>query len=153
MKKLWVLAFSVLAACQVATGAQYSGGSGVGVAATGRTGAAFSTPYGTRVYQVDPNIFEVVPFALAPTDEYWCGAAQYARKRLGADWQAQIYVASERVRSAAAGGRTAVQFTLNPEAVGITPVDLKIRIGQTIGDHMSVNLADTKCQPFPPIFL
>ncbi|MDP5216131.1 hypothetical protein Q5Y75_02780 [Ruegeria sp. 2205SS24-7] len=152
MKKLWVLAFSVLSACQVATGAQYSGGSGAGVAVSTNTGAAFSTPYGTRVYQVDANIFEVVPYPLAGRDEYWCGASDYARRRLGAAWSQQIYMASKTVRSAAAGGRTAVQFTLNPQAIGLEPVDVNVRTGLIIGDHMTVQRANGFCQPFPPLF-
>ncbi|MEX0349534.1 MAG: hypothetical protein AB3N15_08910 [Paracoccaceae bacterium] len=152
MEKFWILAFGALAACQVSTGALYSGGSGVGVAATANTGAAFVTPYGTRVYQVDKNVFEVVPYSLAQTDEYWCGAAQYAHRRLGADWSQQVYMASKQVRSSAAGGRSAVQFTLNPEAIGLEPVEVHVRTGLTVGDHMSITRADTRCQPFPPLF-
>ncbi|GGH20581.1 hypothetical protein SAMN05444007_101420 [Cribrihabitans marinus] len=139
--RLLTLAFLVLAACETQTTAP---------AGPAPPGAAFATPYGTRVYQVSDAVFEVVPFPLAGTDEYWCGAAEYARRRLGADWSDQLYIVRGVGRSAAAGGRSSVQFTLTPEAVGVTPIDLQVRTGFKVGDHQSVTRGHGLCPVFPP---
>lgn len=153
MKRLAIVALLFTTACQTTTtvgvGAGGSGG-GVAVSASTSSGGSFVSRYGPRVNQVNNAIFEVIPHAGVMTDDYWCAAADYARRRLGADWSDQVYVASSYTTSVTTGRRSAVQFTLDPAGAGITPIDVSFRSGFKVGDSMSVNQADSRCQIFRP---
>ena len=82
---------------------------------------AFATN-GARVYALDANVYEVVGNSGGGYRLFWCGAGEYARRVLGASWSARISVVRGLGPSQATNRRSAVHFTLNPGAVGVTPI-------------------------------
>ncbi len=111
---------------------------------------AFSTQNGYRAYQVNNAVFEVVPRGRSRTNDYWCAAADFARRGLGAGWRQQIYIVRGYGPSEATGRKTAVQFTLDPQAAGVTPLEGGgIRTGFQPGDSMSIQQANGFCEPGP----
>lgn len=103
-----------------------------------------------RAYPVDDAVFEVIARTAAASGAYWCGAADYAQRVLGAEWTAQIYVVRGRGPSVTTGRRTAVQFTLKAAALGTPPRDRLVVVDRLVpGDHMSVQMAKTHCDQIP----
>ncbi len=118
------------------------------VALTGaaRDADAFTSRKGARVNPVNSLVFEVVP-RNSRGSEIWCGAADYAHRALGAPWQSRIYVYREMGQSETTGRRTAVQFTMDPQAAGIAPGASSLSLNNfVVGDSMSVQQAFTHCQ-------
>lgn len=114
---------------------------------------AFSGRRGTRVNPVDNVVFEVIARSAGSADDYWCGAGDFAQRALGAAWAAPIYIVRGRGQSVTTGRRSAVQFTLDPQAAGITPRDNAFWLNaMEVGDNMSVQTAQTHClrQPVRP---
>ncbi|MFC3118014.1 hypothetical protein [Jhaorihella thermophila] len=111
---------------------------------------AFTSRNGARVNQVDAAVFEVVPRGASNGPDIWCAASEYARMQLGASWSAEIFVVRGRGPSVTTNRRTAVQFTLDPAAAGVTPSGGSISLNSLkAGEHMSVQLANTQCNvPF-----
>jgi hypothetical protein len=108
--------------------------------------SAFNGQRGTRVGQVNKAVFEVVVRNTGAGPDYWCGAADYARRVLGASWQTEIYIARGRGASVTTGRRSAVQFTINPDAAGVTPIPPALSLNSLkVGDHMTVQKANTYC--------
>ena len=111
---------------------------------------AFSARRHMRVYPVNDAVFEVIAPTAAVAGDYWCGAADYAQRALGAVWNARIYIARGRGPSVTTGRRTAVQFTLQPAAAGVTPIGPVFAIDRmTPGDNMTVAQALTFCDQQP----
>lgn len=111
---------------------------------------AFTTPNGARVNSIDDLIFEVIPKTSGSYDEFWCGAAEYARRVKGAGWRDLIYVVRGRGTSVTTGRRSAVQFTLSPEEVGVAPPPQGwLALGVKPGDRMSVQQARRYCDRSP----
>lgn len=112
--------------------------------------AAFSPRISTRVAQVTNAIFEVVPNGFGNGGVFWCGASEYARLTLGAGWKTKIYVARELGPSVTTGRRSAVQFTLDPAASGITPTGAyRSQNSFKKGESMSVQQAHLLCDQSP----
>lgn len=111
---------------------------------------AFSGKRSTRIAPVNKAVFEVVARGSGTGYDYWCGASDYARRALGAEWSATIYIARGRGTSVTTGRRSAVQFTLDPDAAGITPVPPSLSLNALkVGDNMSVQQANTYCNMGP----
>jgi hypothetical protein len=112
---------------------------------------ALTGRFGAQIRQVDENIFEVVGQNSAASGwEYWCGAAEYARRALNADWSDRIYVVRGRGRSVTSNRRSAVHFTLNPDILTSEPVrSFLILKSLQVGDNMTVQRANTECQRPP----
>lgn len=112
---------------------------------------AFTTPNGVRVNPVDDRVFEVIPKSSGTFDEFWCGAAEYARRVKGADWQDLIYVVQGRSQSVTTGRKSAVQFTLSPDLVQeTTPLAMGwLSLGIKPGHKMSVQEARGYCDRSP----
>ncbi|SLN48090.1 hypothetical protein TRL7639_02642 [Falsiruegeria litorea R37] len=111
---------------------------------------AFSARNGARVNPVNAAIFEVVPRGSGRTSDIWCAASEYARRQLGAGWKTRVYVARGRDVSVTTGRRSSVQFTIDPQAAGISPIEGGLfKTGFTVGDSMSVSQADGLCEPVP----
>ncbi|MGV6847712.1 MAG: hypothetical protein ACWA5A_04970 [Marinibacterium sp.] len=115
------------------------------VAAVSAARSGFSAPQ-SRVYQIDANTFEVVGNSGRGARLYWCGAATYARRELGASWQDKVTIARTLGPSAATGRRSAVQFTLTPEALGITPISSPTPNAFAVGDTMTVTSGNGFCR-------
>lgn len=118
------------------------------VSDTGR----FSTPGGAGVYQINANVFEVVGSSSRGASIYWCGASEYARRALGQSWETQISISRTLGPSQATDRTSAVQFTLNPSAVGVTPFRSSFPNQLQVGDTNSVSQANLYCDKlrFPP---
>ena len=112
---------------------------------------AFNGRRGTRVNPVDANIFEVVARSAGSGADYWCGAGDYAQRALRAAWTARIYIVQGRAPSVTTGRRSAVQFTLNPGAAGVTPLEGNVWSLNAMkpGDSMSVQQAQSYCAREP----
>ncbi|MFS4582560.1 hypothetical protein [Phaeobacter sp. C3_T13_0] len=65
--------------------------------------------------------FEVIGRAGALKSDYWCAAGDYVRKSLGLPWQTKIYAVADIGAGTTTGARSAVRFTLDPAAAGVTP--------------------------------
>lgn len=114
---------------------------------------AFNGRRDTRAFAIDATSFEVIARTAGSADDYWCGASDYARRVLNAPWTAQIYVLRKRGPSVTTGRRTAVQFTLDADAVPKQAPDLtQILNLMRPGNHLSVQLAALYCAP-PPVQL
>lgn len=107
---------------------------------------AFSGKKGTRVNPVDDAVFEVVARTAGSASDYWCGAADYARRALNVSWTATLYISRGRGPSETTNRRTAVQYTLDPgRAPGGTQNSI-LQFGDLIaGDKMSVQRAYQYC--------
>ncbi len=106
---------------------------------------AFATK-GARVYALDANVFEVVGNSGGGYLLFWCGAGEYARRVLGASWSARISIVRGLGPSLATDRRSAVHFTLNPEAAGVTPIQSPSLNAYDVGDTKSVNEASGFCR-------
>jgi len=114
---------------------------------------AFTGRRGARVNQVNANVFEVVPRNSGNGSDFWCAASEYARMERGAGWRDRIYISRGRGVSETTGRRSSVQFTLDPVAVGVTPIDPPLSINQLkVGESMSVQQADGYCERMPVRF-
>lgn len=112
---------------------------------------AFNGRRDTRAFAIDDNAFEVIARTAGSADDYWCGASDYARRVLNAPWTAQIYVLRGRGPSVTTGRRTAVQFTLDADAVPPRAQGPFLVLNlMKPGYHMSVQLAAVACAP-PPV--
>ena len=110
-------------------------------------GDAFTSKRGARVNPVNDIVFEVVPRNSGSGEVIWCAAADYAQRELRAPWQARIYVVRGRGPSVTTGRRTAVQFTLDPTAAGVTPITPSLSLNSLqAGDNMTVQNGHTYCQ-------
>ncbi|MDX2483653.1 MAG: hypothetical protein QNK42_08325 [Pseudodonghicola sp.] len=104
-----------------------------------------------RVNPVDAAVFEVIAPTAAPGGDYWCGAADYARRVLGADWSTRVYIVRGRGPSVTTQRRTAVQFTVQPEVAGVQPIaPVFVMNMMKPGDNMSVTQALSYCDQ-PPV--
>lgn len=115
------------------------------------TGAdAFTGRHGVGVNPVNEAVFEVIARTAGSGSDYWCGAAEYAQRALRAPWTATIFIARGRGPSVTTGRRSAVQFTLDPAAVGITPGTQSLSVNALrVGDSMSVQSAFQFCERIP----
>lgn len=115
-----------------------------------QAGDAFTSRLGARVNPVNTAVFEVVPRSSGDGQVFWCSAADYAHRALGASWQARLYIARGRAPSVTTGRRSSVQFTLDPTAAGIIPAPSSLSLNALkTGETMSVQQAFTYCQKAP----
>ncbi|MFK7752812.1 MAG: hypothetical protein AB8B51_09695 [Sedimentitalea sp.] len=113
----------------------------VALVAVPQISLAFTAPKGARVNPLQTGGFEVVPRGAVNSDVYWCAAASYARRVLGAPWRDHVVVTRGRGLSVTTGRRTAVQFTTVARAnAGVTAGNL------AKGQSMSVQRANTFCR-------
>lgn len=108
---------------------------------------AFTAQNRLNVNPVNANVFEVIGRAGSSGADFWCAASDFAHRQLRAPWQSKIYIARSRGASVTSNRRSAVHFTLDPAAAGITPIDPSPSLNALrVGDNMSVQLARTFCQ-------
>ncbi len=112
----------------------------VAISAPMTAGAA---PNGFQTVAVNNSVFEVIPRARQDVDGYWCAAADFARRTLGAGWQQRVYVVRGYGPSEATGRRTAVQFSLTPPKNA--PQQSSVSLGFQGGESMSVQGANGRC--------
>lgn len=107
---------------------------------------AFSGKKSTRINPVNDKVFEVIARTAGSATDYWCGAADYARRGLGVDWRATLYIARGRGPSVTTNRRSAVHFTLDPASAPQSAGNSVFQFGDLIaGDSMSVQRAHQNC--------
>ena len=79
--------------------------------------ANFRSLNGLRVYQLDAQVFEVVGRGPYIFEDFWCSAGDYAHRKLGIPWSADLYISRSIGPSEATGRRSAVQFTTDPTKI------------------------------------
>ncbi|WP_037309371.1 hypothetical protein [Ruegeria halocynthiae] len=105
---------------------------------------ASAARYGFQTVAVNNSVFEVIPRSRRDADGYWCAAADFARRTLGAGWQQPIYVVRGYGPSEATGRRTAVQFSITPPK-GVDLNNNTISVGFKAGQSRSVQSANGLC--------
>ncbi len=130
MKK--VMSYAVLAALVLSTPA-----------------SAFNGRIGYQTVALNSSVFEVIPRGRTDVDGYWCAAADFARRTLGAGWQQRIYVVRGYGPSEATGRKTAVQFSLQPPKETAQRSSKYVSSGFKAGDSMSVQGANGRCNLRP----
>jgi len=106
-------------------------------------------PRGTEAAPVSNVVFEVGARGSGTSDDLWCGAADYARRALGAGWKVDIYVVRGRGKGVATNRSVAAHFTLDPSAAGIKPTQGYSTLA--VGYSMSVQRGNTLCSMPPDI--
>jgi hypothetical protein len=120
----------------------------IGLIAFPASVSAFSSLNGLRVNPVDANVFEVVGKAGTGGRDFWCAAANYAQTKLGAPWRSSLYIVRGRGPSVTTNRKTAVQFTQDAAAAGVTPIGSSISLNAlNVGENMSVQMAYSYCEP------
>ncbi|GAB4540979.1 MAG: hypothetical protein Tsb0024_11630 [Ruegeria sp.] len=119
------------------------------VGAVGVPSMPSAAPNGYRTEPINGTDFEVIPRSRQDIDGYWCAAADFARRKLGAGWQQPIYVLRGYGPSVTTGRRTAVQFSLNPPPGGVPQQNSFITSGFQPGYSMSVQGANARCNVRP----
>ncbi|WP_420584383.1 hypothetical protein [Ruegeria sp.] len=106
--------------------------------------SAFSGRIGYQTVSLNNSVFEVIPRGRTDADGYWCAAADYARRTLGAGWKEKIYVVRGYGPSEATGRRTAVQFSISPPQ-GVDTNVKTVSVGFVPGQSRSVQSANGLC--------
>ena len=101
-------------------------------------------------YEVNPVndvVYEVVSQGAYGGAAFWCAAGEYVETELKISSNPEIYVAREAGPSETTGGKTAAQFTLDPAAAGITPIDKDTGNlnDPLVGEHISAKRARLFC--------
>ncbi|WP_170422079.1 hypothetical protein [Ruegeria arenilitoris] len=104
---------------------------------------------GFQTVALNNTEFEVIPRARRDVDGYWCAAADFARRTLGAGWQDRIYVVRGYGPSEATGRRTSVKFSISPPAGGTPQQGSFVSSGFNPGESMSVQGANGRCNVRP----
>lgn len=106
---------------------------------------AFTAKNRLTVSQIDAAVFEVVGRPGSGAREIWCAAGDYARSQ-NVPSNTRIYLESGRQPAVSRPGRTAVRFTLSPEAAGVTPIPPQLVLNVDVpGDNLSVAAATEYC--------
>jgi len=118
---------------------------GVGALAATVAAPAFAldTRFGGRGEQVNSTVFEVTGRASAASgQEYWCNAAEFARRELKAGWSDSIRIVRGRAPGEVINRKSVVQFTLDRghDATGIRSVN-----SLEAGESLTVQRADIYC--------
>ncbi|MEO1733976.1 MAG: hypothetical protein AAFR45_10170 [Pseudomonadota bacterium] len=117
------------------------------LAAVPSSGFTFQAENTLEVNQVNADVFEVVGRPGVMSNDYWCGAGDYVRRSLNMPWNTRIYISRELGKSDTTGKRSAVQFTMSPEKVGVTPWEGNwVSNILTLGYSMSATGAYGECR-------
>ncbi len=129
MKRLWVLGLTCAAAL-----------SGCGI-----ENDYFFTTRGERVYAVEDGVFEVALMDMGYLPGYWCNAADYARRSLGAGWTDPVYVYRGLGEGVVSERAVTVLFTLKPPATPVAQQAI-VRINAfEPGQSLTVRSAENQC--------
>ncbi len=110
------------------------------------TAASATMPDGWEVNPVNSVVYEAVSEGAHGGAAFWCAAGTYAEVHLKAKPGDEIYVARGAGPSVTTNRRSAAQFTLDPEAAGITPAESSGDLNEpNVGEHMSAGQARTFC--------
>lgn len=106
---------------------------------------ANSSRHSIHVNQMPGGIFEVIP-RTGNGYLFWCGAADYAHRVIGAPWNASLHISRGLGPSETTGRRSAVQFTLDSNLAQTPPSGGYGSVNSLqAGDTMSVQRAFDYC--------
>lgn len=106
---------------------------------------ANASRHSIRVNQMQGGIFEVIP-RTGNGYLFWCGAADYAHRVIGAPWTASLHISRGLGPSETTGRRSAVQFTLDANLAKTPPSGGYGSVNSLqAGDTMSVQRAFDYC--------
>ena len=106
---------------------------------------AFTGERGNPVVDIGDATFEVVARGGTGPKTYWCAAAGYAWLN-GLSSSDRVYLVRSPGPSEAIPGRTAAQFTTDPNAAGLTPLEPQSGLSvSTPGDNLSLIQARQYC--------
>ena len=110
-------------------------------------GLAFEATNGMVVNPINASVFEEIPRdSGAGGMQYRCAASDFAEVELRAKWEDQIYVVRGPGPTETMDRNSAVQFTLDPPAAGVTPGPLSEDENEfNVGGHMEMSLAHEYC--------
>ena len=77
---------------------------------------------GLTAVSLSSGIIEVKGRPVRFKDDYWCAVGDYARRGLRLPWDTEIYVLRDIGAAASGGARSAVQFTVMPDQLGVQPI-------------------------------
>lgn len=128
MKKTVIMALLGMAACSMQPGV---------------TGSVLGDP----AIALNDNVFEVAPRNNSTNFSWdvWCGASDFARRQLNANWQDPVYVYRERGPGVSASARETVHFTLNEQVLPV-PASVMTSVDElATGQFMTVRDAGKLC--------
>lgn len=130
MKRMAWVALGLAAACETTTGG--AGG--------------FVTANGVRVNPVSSEVFEVIPRGDGTIADFWCGAAEYARRVQGAAGSDRIYVVHGIAPGVTIDRKSTAQFSTNPSArpSAATPASVDDRL--SVGSSLTVTQGKGRCR-------
>ncbi len=102
---------------------------------------------GDQAVALNEDVFEVSPRNGSTNFSWdvWCGASDYARRELKADWQDPVYVYRERGPGVAAASRETVHFTLNEQSLPV-PASVMTSVDElAVGQFMTVRDGGKLC--------
>lgn len=116
------------------------------IAAIPQTGHTFAATNGMTVEPVGGAVFEVSDGRGAPPPAYWCAAANYARRTLKASWQTKLYIVRTMGPSETTNFGSAVHFSADPAASGVSPAKGSSLGSYLVGENLSVQQANSYCR-------
>ncbi|WP_152610553.1 MULTISPECIES: hypothetical protein [unclassified Leisingera] len=106
---------------------------------------ANASSHNVRVNSMSDGIFEAV-LRTGNGHLFWCGAADYAHRVIGAPWHAKLHITRGLGPSETTGRRSAVQFTLDAKLAQTPPPGGYGSVNSLqAGDTMSVQRALDYC--------
>jgi len=125
---------------------------GIALAATSANADIWRAVNQHEVAALKGGGFEVISEVGAGAADYWCGAGDYVRRRLGARGTQRIYISRALGPSVARPGKSSVQFVLTPPPGADTSTRLSLSV-KAVGDNLSAAMAQQYCygdDPFDP---
>ena len=114
--------------------------------ALGAVGIGFTAVNRFPVAEIGNARFEVIARGGRVTAQsYWCAAGDYGISR-GLRGNTRVYLAEAEGPSVSNPGRKAVQFTLDPQSAGVTPIEPRLSLSVRVpGDNMTLTAARQFC--------
>lgn len=101
---------------------------------------------GYDVNPVNDVVYEVVSEGAHGGAAFWCAAGEYVERELRKPAHTEIYVVRGEGHSETTNRRSSAQFTIEPQAAGVTPADSSGDLNRpNVGEHMSAGLARNFC--------
>jgi hypothetical protein len=101
---------------------------------------------GFEVNPVNDVVYEAVSDGAHGGGAFWCAAGLFVESVLKASPKTEIYIVRGAGPSVTTNRRSAAQFTIEPEAAGVTPAPLSDNLNElNVGGHMHASLARNFC--------
>ena len=117
-------------------------------ACTGEANNYKTLKFGAKGYPHEGSVFEITTEIGSSGFAYWCAGAEYARRFLGAGWTTRFYVVRGLGPGEISGRRSSVLFTLDPAGLPTQSGVIRRPNAFNVGASMSVQAADSECNPF-----